>query len=76
MSTKTTTKSRKSAAFRVGDPVRFHHVNRTIRGTVSEDLGPIGVGGRRLYQVQVNDPTEEPGYFELPESELTRESDD
>jgi hypothetical protein len=76
MSTKTTTKSCKSVPFRVGDHVTFHFVNRTIRGIVSEVLGPIGVGGRRLYQVQVNDPSEEPGYFELPESELTPESDD
>lgn len=76
MSTKTSTQPRKSATFRVGDHVTFHYVNRTIRGIVSEVLGPIGVGGRRLYQVQVNDSTEEPGYFELPEAELTRESED
>ena len=71
MSTKTAVRS-KNAPFRVGDPVTFHFVNRTIRGVVSEDMGPIGVDGRRIYQVAVSDPTEEMTTFELPEMRLSK----
>ena len=75
MSTKTTVRSKTKASFRVGDPVTFHFVNRTIRGVVSEDMGPIGVDGRSIYQVEVSDPTEEMKTFDLPEVRLSKAQD-
>lgn len=40
-------------------------------GTVVEDRGPIGVGGRRLFRVRVQlDPKGEPIYYEAPLDEL------
>jgi hypothetical protein len=40
-----------SKRIRVGDKVRIHMGVRTIVGQVTEDRGPIGIGGRRLYRV-------------------------
>jgi hypothetical protein len=41
-----------SKVIRVGDTVRFSFGgNTTVTGKVTEDRGPIGVGGRRLYQI-------------------------
>ncbi|HEY8504934.1 MAG TPA: hypothetical protein VIL46_10155 [Gemmataceae bacterium] len=55
--------------YQVGDRVRFRFVLEEIEGTVTEDRGPIGVGGRRIYQVTAPmDP--EPMVFELPEEDL------
>ncbi|MDB5354034.1 MAG: hypothetical protein JWN24_487 [Phycisphaerales bacterium] len=38
--------------FHNGDRVKFQFGTRTLRGTVTEDRGPIGVGARRLYEVE------------------------
>ena len=69
MSAKATTVPKKSASFRVGDHVAFHFVNRTICGVISEDMGAIGVKGRRLFHVAPDDPTE------VREQFLVREED-
>ena len=57
--------------FRVGDRVRFTFGVTPVEGKVVEDRGAIGVGGRRLYRVVVDEPD---NYFHLdterPEEDL------
>ncbi|HEY0477418.1 MAG TPA: hypothetical protein VGD37_07825 [Kofleriaceae bacterium] len=57
--------------FKVGDRVRFQLGAHRVIGTVVEDRGLIGVGGRQLVRVEVElDPT----YlreFEIPAALLT-----
>jgi len=57
--------------FKVGDRVRFQLGAHHVVGTVVEDRGFIGVGGRQLVRIKVEvDPT----YmreFELPAALLT-----
>ncbi len=38
----------------VGDRVMFHMVSTDVVGTVVEDRGPIGVGGRRLLRLRLD----------------------
>jgi hypothetical protein len=38
--------------FRVGDWVIFHYVSRPVQAQIVEDLGPLGVNRRRLYEVR------------------------
>jgi hypothetical protein len=40
-----------SRTIHVGDEVRFQLAGRTVAGTLREDRGPIGIGGRRLYLI-------------------------
>jgi hypothetical protein len=58
--------------FSKGDVVRFSYGPRTITGTVKEDRGPIGVGGRRLYAVEfrLDRDSDSPSVIELPANEL------
>ncbi|HEY7117254.1 MAG TPA: hypothetical protein VH475_11740 [Tepidisphaeraceae bacterium] len=57
-------------AFHVGDPVRVSMSGRQVRGTILEERGPIGSGGRHLYVVEVpNDPFE-PLVIEVAEAQL------
>jgi hypothetical protein len=61
--------------FKVGDSVRFQRVLHMLEGVIIEDRGNIGIGGRRLYVVQVDvDPSENAEgtlYFTRAESDLT-----
>jgi hypothetical protein len=43
---------RKPGRFRIGDRVRILYGFRGTEATVVEDLGNIGMGGRRFYTVQ------------------------
>ncbi|MBL8800033.1 MAG: hypothetical protein JNM56_39485 [Planctomycetia bacterium] len=63
-------RSKQQPAFRVGDRVRFNFGKRRISGVVVEDRGPIGVQGRRLFQVDVPLDPFDPMTLELPESEM------
>lgn len=56
--------------FRKGDRVRFTFGLRPIEGLVTEDRGPIGVKGRRLYLVEFGDQPESPMRVELPAEEM------
>jgi hypothetical protein len=58
--------------FHRGDSVSFTFGTRTIRGVVKEDRGPIGVGGRRLYQIEFRPEPHSPSMslIELPADEL------
>ena len=75
MSAKTAIASKKSASFRLGDHVAFHFVNRTIHGVISEDMGAIGVKGRRLFHVIPDDPTEVREQFLVREEDLSATPD-
>lgn len=54
---------------KVGDKVFVRFDDREIAGKVTEDRGPIGVGGRRLYGILLKMDGEET-YFEAPLEEL------
>lgn len=57
-------------AFRVGDHVTFPLGARRVTGTITEDRGPIGVRGQRIFQVEVPRDPLEPTTFELQEDEI------
>lgn len=57
---------------RKGQAVRFQFGIRRVEGVVTEDRGPIGVKGRRLYGVEflVERGADSPSYTELPAENL------
>jgi hypothetical protein len=56
---------------RVGSRVTLTFGGRKVTGTVIEDRGHIGVGGRRLLRVRVElSGVAEPIEVEIPEAEL------
>lgn len=57
----------------VGDMVAFDYGGGlTVTGTVVEDRGRIGIGGRRLVRVRVEiEADAEPMFIELPDEALT-----
>lgn len=59
-----------SPAFKVGDHVRVPMGRARVLGIITEDRGPIGVHGRRLYQVEIPSDPFEPTTFELPEDAM------
>ena len=64
-----------AAAFHVGDRVKFPLVTQTVRGVIVEDRGPLGVGGRRLYRVEVPLDPDEPMFYTMPENDLRPDED-
>lgn len=57
--------------FHVGEQVRFLLSVKKTTGTVIEDRGPIGIGGRRLYRIRFQfSPDEEPMFTELSAADL------
>lgn len=57
-------------AISVGDEVRFSLAGRAVVGTVREDRGPIGVGGRRLYSISYEMGEGTLYSIELPRDEI------
>lgn len=57
---------------RVGDAVTFNMGLTKLQGVVTEDRGPIGVKGRRLYLIEFrySPPSDEPRGIELPADEF------
>ena len=55
--------------FRIGDEVRLSFGNRIVTGTIVEDRGRIGVGGRQLFRIVVKTGDEERA-LELPAEKL------
>ena len=55
----------------VGDRVSFRYVLHNVIGTITEDRGPIGVGGRRLYEITAPRQWEDPLVIELPAEKFT-----
>lgn len=67
----TASRRRKARQPRVGAVVEVDVGAGWRSGTVVEDRGPIGVGGRRLFRVRVQlDRAAEPIYLEVPLDEL------
>lgn len=56
--------------FRVGDRVRAVSGFTGAVGTILEDLGPLGVGGRRFYQVHFVPAEGDDVRIDWPEDEL------
>ena len=57
-------------AIHVGDFVRFQFGTIRVTGTVTEDRGPIGLKGRRLYRIFCSPEPEFSFYTELPAVDL------
>ncbi len=58
------------ARYRVGDKVKFMYVTIPVVGEITEDRGPLGIKGRRLYGVRYSRPDTDPSYIELGEDEM------
>jgi hypothetical protein len=56
--------------FHVGDWVSVLYGARKVLARVTEDRGPIGIHGRRLYRIRLDREQGEPTDFELPEGEI------
>ena len=63
--------------FHKGELVRFRLGVRTVTGTVKEDIGPIGVKGRRLYSIEFRAQahSDELSRIELPAVQIQRVED-
>jgi hypothetical protein len=58
-------------AFHVGDRVQLRFGPKFVTGTIVEDRGFIGVGGRRLWTVTAEFDQTNTLVMEVPEEELT-----
>ena len=56
--------------FRPGAHVQFRLANQVVRGRIAEYRGPLAVGGRHLYRVEVPLDSNYVRFYELPEEEL------
>jgi hypothetical protein len=62
--------SNPKARFRVGDWVSFLYGTRRAVAQVVEDRGPLGVKGRRLYGIRLEQAPDISTTFEMPEELL------
>jgi hypothetical protein len=69
------TERKTAPAFRVGDRVKLVRGMRTVSGVVVEDRGLLGLGGRRLYYVEVPEDPFEPRLVPRMEDELEADLD-
>jgi hypothetical protein len=61
----------KKQPFAVGTRVRLSFGGRDVVGTVVEDRGPVGMGGRWLLRVRIEiEGTSEPIELEMPAADL------
>ena len=56
--------------FQPGTRVQLRLVDQMVRGTITEYRGPLGVGGRHLYRVEVPFSGDYVQVYEIPEDEL------
>jgi len=56
--------------FHIGDWVKFDYGPKKVSARIVEDRGPLGVKGRRLYRVQLDEKLGDASAFEMPENEL------
>ena len=59
--------------FHIGDWVKFDYGPKKVSARIVEDRGLLGVQGRRLYRVQLDEELGEASTFEVPENELETE---
>ena len=64
---------RKGRVFHVGDWVKFDYGPKKVSAKGVEDRGLLGINGRRLYRVQLDDAMADASTFEVPENELETE---
>lgn len=62
--------TRRPRQLRVGDQVRFALGGHRVVGTIVEDRGLIGAGGKRLFVVRAQLEAAGESVFELPADEL------
>lgn len=62
-----------SRDLRIGDHVSFVYGLKRIAGSIVEDRGKVGMGGRQLFLVEVPLQFGDPMRFELPADELQYE---
>ncbi len=62
--------SLKSESLKVGTTVIVRWGLQNVRGIITEDRGPIGIGGRRLYRVDADLGEGSPLVMELPALEI------
>ncbi|MCI0640291.1 MAG: hypothetical protein L0Y72_12595 [Gemmataceae bacterium] len=65
------THNEKPTVFKVGDRVRVRLGIHNSLGTIVEDRGFLGSGGRHLFRVKVDFDPPNVTFIELPEEELT-----
>ncbi len=63
-------KATRARQLEVGDLVHFSFGGHGVVGTIVEDRGPIGAGGRRLFVVRAQLEAAGESVFELPADEL------
>lgn len=68
----TTIPKRNSEQLRVGTPVNIRWGVQYVHGVITEERGPIGIGGRKLYQVNADLGEGSSLIIELPASEIER----
>jgi hypothetical protein len=56
--------------FQIGDRVLVELARRKVDGVIVEDRGPFGVGGRRLYYVEIPIDPDEPMHSMFQEEEI------
>lgn len=57
---------------KVGDAVTARYGMYTVRGTVIEDRGNVGMGGRRMFRIHVDVGGDaEPLDFEIPADDIS-----
>lgn len=61
---------RRPPVFHIGDWVKFDYGPKKVSARIVEDRGPLGVQGRRLYRVQLDEKLGDASTFEIPENEL------
>lgn len=72
MATKAKPAPASTNAIRVGDVVEFQLATSRVQGKVVEDRGPLGIGGRRIFRVEVIFDPDNTLSYELPADELQR----
>lgn len=60
----------KKSRLHVGSRVTFMFGVTEVVGTVVEDRGPVGMGGRRLLRVRLEVPAAEPVELEIPAEDV------
>ena len=62
--------TQRKSRFHVGDRVRIDFGLRKLTGVIVEDVGPLGIGGRHLFQVDVPMDPFDPWSVRLQEDEI------
>jgi hypothetical protein len=62
----------KRPKFRLGDWVTFDFGAKPAFAQIIEDRGPLGVNRRRLFRIRLDQESNEPFLFEMPEEEMEK----